>query len=111
MDIKNSFLNGTLDEEVYMRGLPRFEMHAGSRKVCKLKKSLYGLKQSPREWFIRCSSVMKKLEYKQGQTDHALFVKRSDNGKQAVLIIYVDDMIITSDDTTKDCEFKERTTV
>ena len=61
MDIKNAFLNGTLNEEVYMRAPPRFEMHVGSGKVCKLKKSLYDLKQSPRALFTRFSSIMKKL--------------------------------------------------
>lgn len=67
--------------------------------MCKLKKSLYGLKQSPRAWFKRLCSVMKQLGYMQSQADHSLFVKHSSEGKKSILLVYVDDMIITGDDT------------
>ena len=60
-DVKNAFLNGTIDKKVYMDPTP------GTRctdRVCKLKKALYGLKQSPRAWFERLSTYMRKLGYK-----------------------------------------------
>ena len=67
------------------------------RKVCKLKKSLYGLKQSPRAWFERFSKSMKTFGYRQSNSDHTLFIKHN-QGKITALIVYVDDMIVTGDD-------------
>ncbi|RVW27716.1 Retrovirus-related Pol polyprotein from transposon RE1 [Vitis vinifera] len=65
-DVKNAFLHGDLDEEIYMNIPPGFEENTGN-KVCKLKKALYGLKQSPRAWFGRFAKVMKESGYKQSQ--------------------------------------------
>ena len=62
--------------------------------VCKLERSLYGLKQSSRAWFGRFCSAMKGYGYNQSNSDHTLFYKQN-QGKIAILIIYVDDMIIT----------------
>ena len=62
--------------------------------MCKLRKSLYGLKQSPRAWFGRFAASMKKFGYVQSNSDHSLFLKRH-KGKLTALIIYVDDMIMT----------------
>ena len=58
LDIKNAFLNGDLEEEVFMSLPPGFEKKLGVNKVCRLKKSLYGLKQSPRAWFERFGKVV-----------------------------------------------------
>ncbi|CAJ2646885.1 unnamed protein product [Trifolium pratense] len=97
LDVKNAFLNGDLEEEVYMDIPPGFEDKFGSN-VCKLNKSLYGLKQSPRAWFEKFTYSMKKQGYIQGQADHTLFTKFSQDGKIAVLIVYVDDIVLTGDD-------------
>ncbi|CAN6721520.1 unnamed protein product [Malus baccata var. baccata] len=64
--------------------------------VCRLRKSLYGLKQSPRAWFGRFTQAMRRNGYYQSHSDHTLFVKWR-NGKVTALIIYVDDMIITDE--------------
>lgn len=95
-DVKNAFLHGDLDEEVYMDVPPG---SASSQKgiVCKLHKALYGLKQSPRAWFGRFRMAMIKHGFEQSNSDHTLFLKHW-NGKVTALIIYVDDMIITGDD-------------
>ncbi|VVA22039.1 Hypothetical predicted protein, partial [Prunus dulcis] len=85
-------------EEVYMSLPPGFDLSENPNLVCKLRKSLYGLKQSPRAWFGKFSYAMKKYGYRQSNADHTLFLKRR-KGKVTVLIIYVDDMIITGDDT------------
>ena len=67
-------------------------------KVCRLRKSLYGLKQSPRAWFDRFSQAMLRYGFKQSQGDHTLFVKHSSSGKVTALIVYVDDIVLTGDD-------------
>ncbi|RVW35006.1 Retrovirus-related Pol polyprotein from transposon RE1 [Vitis vinifera] len=100
LDVKNAFLNGNLEEEVYMDPPPGFDEHFGS-KVCKLKKSLYGLKQSPRAWFERFTQFVKNQGYVQAQSDHTMFIKHSNDGKIAILIVYVDDIILTGDHVTE----------
>lgn len=70
-DVKNAFLNGILEEEVYMDQPPGIDCN---KKVCRLKRALYGLKQSPNAWFARFSTFMKKVGYKQSDADHTLFV-------------------------------------
>ncbi|KAB2630265.1 hypothetical protein D8674_007784 [Pyrus ussuriensis x Pyrus communis] len=95
-DVKNVFLHGNLEEEVYMDFPPGYSAGRNTG-VCRLRKSLYGLKQSPRAWFDRFTQVMKKIGYYQSHSDHTLFVKRRQE-KVTALIIYVDDMIITGDD-------------
>ena len=67
-------------------------------KVCKLKKALYGLKQSPRAWFGRFSQTMKTLNFKQCNGEHTLFFKRSSEVLLTLLIVYVNDIIITGND-------------
>lgn len=96
-DVKNAFLHGDLEEEIYMDIPPGFCHEEGEKKVCKLNKALYGLKQSPRAWFGRFRSAMKNYGYVQADSDHTLFFKRK-GSKIVVLIIYVDDMIITGND-------------
>ncbi|BBG98715.1 HXXXD-type acyl-transferase family protein, partial [Prunus dulcis] len=95
-DVKNAFLHGNLEEEVYMDFPPGYS-NGGNTGVCRLRKSLYGLKQSPRAWFGRFTQVMRKNGYCQSHSDHTLFVKHRQN-KVTALIIYVDDMIITGND-------------
>jgi len=72
LDIKNAFLNGILDEEVYMAQPPGFVAQRESMKVCKLKKSIYGLKQSPRAWFCRFASTVQDFGLHRSKKDHCL---------------------------------------
>lgn len=97
-DVKNAFLHGELEEEIYMDLPPGFGMNLKGKKVCKLKKALYGLKQSPRAWFGRFSKVMMTVGYKQSQGDHTLFIKHSASGGVTALLVYVDDIIVTGND-------------
>ncbi|RVW92733.1 Retrovirus-related Pol polyprotein from transposon RE1 [Vitis vinifera] len=97
LDVKNASLNGNLEEKVYMEIPPGLETSFNNNRVCKLKKSLYGLKQSPRAWFDKFAKSVRKQGYTQCQADHTLFVKFSSEKKIAVLIVYVDDIILTGD--------------
>ena len=105
LDVKNAFLNGVLEETVYMKLPPGFEK--GKHQVCKLKKALYGLKQSPRAWFNRFGTVVKGFGYTQSQADHTLFYKHSVSGKISILIVYVDDIIVTGNDLEATTKLKE----
>ncbi|CAJ2657372.1 unnamed protein product [Trifolium pratense] len=96
-DVKNAFLHGELEEEIYMDVPPGYREDIATNTVCKLKKALYGLKQSPRAWFGRFTKVMVGLGFKQSQGDHTLFVKHSKSGEVTVLLVYVDDIIVTGD--------------
>nr|CAA36616.1 unnamed protein product [Solanum tuberosum] len=105
--MKNVFLNGHLEEEVYMDPPPGFEGKYKS-KICRLRRSLYGLKQSPRAWFERFTQFVKRQGYVQGQADHTMFTRHSLEGKTTVLIVYVDDIILTGDDVVEIKNLKER---
>ena len=105
LDVKNAFLNDDLEEEVYMDSPLSFEHRFGT-KVCKLEKSLYGLKQSPRAWFETFTQSVKKQGYSQGQADHTLFTKFSSKGKIAALV-YVDNIILTGDDEVELARLKK----
>lgn len=95
-DVKNTFLHGDLDEEIYMEVLPDFESHSKGKMTSKLKKALYGLKQSPRTWFGRCVKAM--IGYIQSQGDHILLFKHSTLWGAKILLVYVDDIVVTGDD-------------
>ncbi|XP_074556441.1 uncharacterized protein LOC141812295 [Curcuma longa] len=101
LDVRNAFLNGDLEEEVFMSLPPGFEKGLDSKKVCKLNKALYGLKQSPRAWFERFGKTVISYGFLQSQADHTIFYKHSEKGKVAILIVYVDDIILTGDDETE----------
>ena len=94
-DIKNAFLHGDLNEEIYMNIPPGYEGNLNKGKVCKLKKALYGLKQSHRAWFGKFTQAMKDLRYKQCNGEHTLFFKIALGGLTTILIVYVDDIIIS----------------
>jgi Reverse transcriptase (RNA-dependent DNA polymerase) len=85
LDVKNAFLHGDLKEEVYMELPPGFDNEQVAGKVCRLKCSLYGFKQSPRAWFDRFSKAMIKEGYLQSNANHTMFIRRK-GGKLCVLI-------------------------
>ena len=98
--MKNVFLNGDLDEKVYM-GIPHGleKAHDLQKDVEKKKKkrSPYRLKQSPRTWFEKFTNSVKKDGCSQAQTDHTMFFKHSTSEKVTIPIVYMDDIIVTSD--------------
>ncbi|CAL2231092.1 unnamed protein product [Prunus armeniaca] len=95
MDAKNAFLNGDLFEEVYMVPPPGVLHNPG--EVCRLRKALYGLKQAPHAWFDKFSTVISSLGFQSSAHDPALFVRSTSVGR-ILMLLYVDDMILTGDD-------------
>jgi histone deacetylase 1/2 len=95
LDVQNAFLHGVLEEEVYMRQPPGFEDANRPHFVCKLDKALYGLKQTPRAWYARLSAKLCDLGFKASKSDTSLFIN-SKHGVTIFMLIYVDDIIITS---------------
>ena len=98
LDIKNVFLHRDLVEEVYMEQPPGLAAQGESGLVCKLRRSLYGLKQSPQTWFSRFSSMVQEFGMIRSVADHSIFYHHSSAGKCIYLIVYVDDIVITGSD-------------
>jgi hypothetical protein len=100
LDVKNAFLHYNLLETIYMDPPPGFRAEGEYvRKVCRLCKSLYRLKQSPRAWFSRFSEVILSMEFVHCQSDHTCFIRRRYDSRCIILLVYVDDIILTGDDT------------
>jgi hypothetical protein len=74
MDVKTAFLNGELEEEIYMEQLQGFVHQGGEHLVCKLHKSLYGLKQSPRAWNQKLEAFLKSIEFMKSEADPSVYV-------------------------------------
>ncbi|GKF51621.1 retrovirus-related pol polyprotein from transposon TNT 1-94 [Tanacetum coccineum] len=116
MDVSNAFLHGDMFEEVYVQ-LPLCYTRQGecvknvprTRQVCKLKKSLYGLKQTPKKWFAKLSAALLSFGYQQSKADYSLFTKGEDHSFIAVLV-YVDDLLITGTHLQKIQELKQQLT-
>ncbi|WKA06371.1 hypothetical protein VitviT2T_024274 [Vitis vinifera] len=96
LDVNNAFLHGDLNEKVYMQLPPGFSTPNDPR-VCKLKKSLYGLRQASRQWYSKLSSSLLKFGFSQAKSDSSLFIKQTSTSFIA-LLIYVDVVIIASND-------------
>ena len=92
MDVVTAFLNGVLDEEIYMKQPPGFEKEGNL--VCKLKKGIYGLKQSPRQWNKLLNEFLEQKGFKRSKVDPCIYLKGT---KDVIMIaLYVDDLIIAS---------------
>ncbi|KAK3016861.1 hypothetical protein RJ639_005982 [Escallonia herrerae] len=93
MNVKTAFLNGELDEEVYMQQPEGFVVRGQENKVCKLIKSLYGLKQAPKQWHQKFDQIVMSNGFKIHESDKRVYSK-FDGGKGVIICLYVDDMLI-----------------
>ena len=98
LDIKNAFLHGDLAKKVYMEQPPRFVAQGESGLVCRIRRSLYGLKQSPRAWFGRFSSVVQKFGMTRSTPNRSIFYHHTSSRQSIYLIVYVDNIVITNND-------------
>ena len=111
MDVVSAFLNGELEDEIFMRQPEGFVDPNNSTKVCKLNRSLYGLKQSARCWNLMMDDYLKSSGYTQSAADPCVYYRTEvKNGKNIIMIfaVYVDDTIICSNDTSTLCAEKQR---
>jgi hypothetical protein len=96
LDVKTVFLHGDLEEEIYMSQPDGFKVTGKENWACKLKKSLYGLKQSPRQWYKRFDKFMTEYGYTRSQFDNCVYFRKFLDGSFIYLLLYVDDMLIAS---------------
>ena len=94
MDVKTAFLNGVIKEEVYIEQPQGFEVEDIKTHVCRLKKTLYGLKQAFRAWYGRIDSFLTSLGFTKSKEDYSLYFKVM-NDEPVILLLYVDDLFLT----------------
>ena len=91
MDIKTVFLNGELEEEIYIEQPGGFVVPGKENKVCKLVKSLYGLKQAPKQWHAKFDQTMLTNGFKINECDKCVYIKVVMN-REVIVCLYVDNM-------------------
>lgn len=95
MDVKTAFLNGSLEEEVYMDQPEGFPIEGKGHMVCKLKKSIYGLKQASRQWYIKFNDTITSFGFEENLVDRCIYRKIS-GSKFMFLVLYVDDILLAT---------------
>ena len=98
MDVKTAFLHGNLEDDLYMEQPEGYEDKSKPDHVCFLKKSLYGLKQSPRQWNKRFDEFMTLQGYQRSQHDVCVYTTEGSDGSLVYLLLYVDDMLLVAKD-------------
>jgi hypothetical protein len=94
MDVKSAFLNGYLEEEIFVEQPEGFSVAGQENQVYQLKKALYGLKQAPRSWYSRIDAYLQNLGFTRSLSESTLYVKKAE-GQILVVSLYVDDLLIT----------------
>ena len=97
MNVKSSFLNGYIDEEIYVEQPQRYEVLGQEHKVYRLKKALYGLKQAPRAWYSCIDSYLIENGFHRSESEPTLYTKVNEQGNMLIIFLYVDDLIFTCD--------------
>lgn len=101
LDVKSAFLNGPLEEEVYVSQPPGFEVADSDGKALRLRKALYGLKQAPRAWNKRIDSFLTQTGFRKCTVEHGVYIKVISNSDVLLLCLYVDDLVITGSNETE----------
>ncbi|KAH9789507.1 Integrase catalytic domain-containing protein [Citrus sinensis] len=106
VDVKTAFLHGELEEEIYMLQPEGFAETGKENLVCRLNKSLYGLKHAPRCWYKRFDSFIMSLGYNRLSSDHCAYYKRFEDNDFIILLLYVDDMLVAGPNKDRIQELK-----
>jgi hypothetical protein len=106
MDVKTAFLNGDLQEEVFIQQPPGFIQLGQEHKVLKLHKALYGLHQTPRAWNLKLDEKLNMLGFIKCNADHAIYC-RGEKGERLIVGVYVDDLLITGSSLKSIDRFKK----
>ena len=106
MDVKTTFLHGDLEEEIYITQPDGFKVAGKEYWVCRLNKSLYGLKQSLRQWYKRFDQFMIGQNYTRSSFDHCVYFRKLQDESFIYLLLYVDDMLIASRNQREICRLK-----
>ena len=93
MDVKTAFLHGDLEEEIYMSQPEHYIVKGKESLICRLKKSLYGLKQSPRMWYLKFYAFVLPIRFVRSKLDHCVYF-RVENDRLLIVALYVDDMLL-----------------
>ncbi|XP_073219704.1 uncharacterized protein [Cicer arietinum] len=96
LNVKSTFLNGNLDEEIYVAQPDGFLVKGREEMVYKLHKALYGLKQAPRVWYNKIDSHFHNQDFRRSENDATLYVRRLLDGGSLIVSLYVDDLLVTS---------------
>ena len=107
LDVKSAFLNGVLEEEVYVEQPEGFLVEGEESKVYRLKKALYGLKQAPRVWNARIDNYLQQNGFLKCPYEHSVYTKIGDKGGFLVLCLYVDDLLFTGNSEHLFADFKQ----
>ncbi|GAU36721.1 hypothetical protein TSUD_318190 [Trifolium subterraneum] len=108
LDVKSAFLNGPLEEDVYVKQPPGFELKGMEDRVLKLNKALYGLKQAPRAWNKRIDQFLVMQGFVKCSVKYGVYVKHSDNKHMLIICLYVDDLLVTDSSPMEIENFKSQ---
>ena len=108
MDVNIAFLNSDIEETVYIEQPEGYEVPGMEDFVCLLRKTLYGLKQSPRAWFQLIASVLVDFDFKQCESDPCIFIHKNQDGQRTYIALYVDDLLIAGDNEKDIATIKQR---
>lgn len=107
LDVKSAFLNGELEEVVYVSQPKGFEKNGQTHNMYKLLKALYGLRQAPRAWYARLNKCLEGLGFTKCPYEHDVYTRREGN-ESLIIGVYVDDLIITATNISHIIRFKEQ---
>ncbi|KAK2402146.1 putative mitochondrial protein [Trifolium repens] len=108
LNVKSAFLNGPLEEDVYVKQPPGFELKGKEDKVLKLHKALYGLKQAPRAWNKRIDNFLVMQGFRKCSVEYGVYVKKSDDKHMLIICLYVDDLLVTGSSLVEIKNFKSQ---